>query len=687
MAVPKRKQLHDEKPSTENQSTRRATRQHPTTADDEPPKQLRSGRTRAGASEKSSDSRTSKRKSDTYVAEPRPASRDGPRRTTAIPPPSIPSSPEETARTRRTVAAPPPPQQQPQSKSTRQTRREPNAGPTSPSQPRAHPVPVETPISPPKHPLQLQREQVRLASSALPPGQPQHAVEPPNPKTSQQSRILPGQTSPEKTLASSVAKPRSAVKTTPKRQSRPLKPPSTPGPDRNIDKVFLGNICFRAWYPSYYPKEVLADSAGNAGPEKDGQPTRQVGKVGGGKHAAPQPILERLLVCPCCFKYSRELATWWEHIRYCERKAHVPGRKVYTHPRTGVRQPRTHQAGGSDTATADTGKARRKGHVHEEAKPDPSAVSLDSEGEWSVWEVDGEKDGLFCQNLSLFAKLFLDNKSVFFDVTGFNYFLLVYTPKLALDGSRKEYPDPALGEGAPPAIARPQIVGFFSKEKVSWDNNNLACILVFPPWQRKGLGSLLMGVSYAISRREGVLGGPEKPISELGRKGYNRFWAGEIARWLLSLPASAPRAEKRRAAKDDKADHEVLVDIADCSEATWIVPEDCLQILRDMGLVEEAGLGPAKRSQNGTASSSDDPKHHGTADHSNHASSKSAATGSSHGGTGGEGEDVVKLVPRVRLDKAAVQKWVETHRISLERTCDPDGFIPGYAIRNLDDFE
>lgn len=125
---------------------------------------------------------------------------------------------------------------------------------------------------------------------------------------------------------------------------------------------------------------------------------------------------------------------------------------------------------------------------------------------------------LFCQNLSLFAKLFLDNKSVFFDVTGFNYLLLVYTPKVALDGASKEYTNPQLPEGAAPSIARPQIVGFFSKEKVSWDNNNLACILVFPPWQRKGLGSLLMGVSYAISKREGVLGGPEKPISELGRK-------------------------------------------------------------------------------------------------------------------------------------------------------------------------
>lgn len=102
---------------------------------------------------------------------------------------------------------------------------------------------------------------------------------------------------------------------------------------------------------------------------------------------------------------------------------------------------------------------------------------------------------LYSQNLSLFAKLFLDTKSVFFDVTTFLYYLLVYR-------------DPYAGKSAPP-----QVVGFFSKEKLSWDNNNLACILVFPPWQRKGFGQVLMEVSYVLSKREGRLGGPEKRMS------------------------------------------------------------------------------------------------------------------------------------------------------------------------------
>lgn len=252
---------------------------------------------------------------------------------------------------------------------------------------------------------------------------------------------------------------------------------------------------------------------------------------------------------------------------------------------------------------------------------------------------------LFCQNLSLFAKLFLDNKSVFFDVTGFNYFLLVYTPGPP-DASKSPSPQSTLNP------SRPRILGFFSKEKVSWDNNNLACILVFPPWQRKGLGSLLMGVSYAISRREGILGGPEKPISDLGRKGYKRFWAGEIARWLLSLPPP------------EKPEGEFVVSIDDCSKDTWIVPEDCLLVLREMGLVEEAGLGPEKREVGNLKDEAE-----------------TSTEGHAAVGADVEMKDV-KLVSRVRIDKAAVRKWVESHRIKLERTCDPDGFVQGYAIRS-----
>jgi GNAT superfamily N-acetyltransferase len=201
----------------------------------------------------------------------------------------------------------------------------------------------------------------------------------------------------------------------------------------------------------------------------------------------------------------------------------------------------------------------------------------------------------------------LDNKSVFFDVQGFNYFLLVHT---SLPSS--------------PTPGAQQIVGFFSKEKMSWDNNNLACILVFPPWQRKGLGALLMGVSYSIARREGILGGPEKPISELGMKGYKRYWGAEIARWLLDVKES------------DKKKGRGMVDVLMCSRETWILPEDCLVVLREMGVVEKAGKGKG-------------------------------------------------TVERVRVDKVKVREWVETTGLNLDRVVFEEGFVEGYAEKETEE--
>lgn len=210
---------------------------------------------------------------------------------------------------------------------------------------------------------------------------------------------------------------------------------------------------------------------------------------------------------------------------------------------------------------------------------------------------------MFCQNLSLFAKLFLDNKSVFFDVYGFNYFLLVHTS---------------------PTTGNQQIVGFFSKEKMSWDNNNLACILVFPPWQRKGLGTILMGVSYEISRREEILGGPEKPISDLGKKGYKRYWGAEIARWLLEVKET------------DRKKGRGMVSVEKISKETWIHGDDCLPVLRAMGIVEKAGRGKG-------------------------------------------------TVERVRIDKAKVREWVHHQRLDLERVVDTNGFLEGAYKRDLEE--
>ncbi|KAF4973580.1 hypothetical protein FZEAL_9281 [Fusarium zealandicum] len=583
-------------------------------------------------------------------------------RETAIPPPEIPSiswrktaSPEQK-RARAPTSRPQPP----------------------PSQTVAGPVPPQTQTSPPVlrwAPLEQPGPAIRptppaMASIAAP--WPTNAGRPPSDLVAPEITYhVPHSTHRTSALVRphgpTAHPPRILERPPPPTTITPVFPPKPPVPsplrplpraDRNIDKVVLGNICFSTWYPSYYGKEVLGDASGHVGKDgsKDagGKDQNSGGKSSARKDRDHLPLLGRLYVCPSCFKYSKELVAWWGHVRVCEKRTQPPGRKVYVHPqgRRKVLVPNDNRG---------SGPKRRRG----EGNIRYVEQIVQDEGEWSIWEVDGETDGLFCQNLSLFAKLFLDNKSVFFDVTGFNYFLLVYTPPATPCSTGAALSlAPASTQDQPPT---PQITGFFSKEKMSWDNNNLACILVFPPWQRKGLGALLMGASYEISRREGILGGPEKPISDLGKKGYKRYWTGEIARWLLSIDAT-------------ESGDEVLMDVNDCSQATWIHPDDCLQVIRDMGVAEEAGFGPGKPEDKAIDETPAEEEKKKDGDTTAPVAAAVLA----------EKEDAdkeVKMVPRVRVDKQAVRRYVAEHRVSLERMCDAAGFVEGYAIKTPADEE
>lgn len=78
-------------------------------------------------------------------------------------------------------------------------------------------------------------------------------------------------------------------------------------------------------------------------------------------------------------------------------------------------------------------------------------------------------------------------------------------------------------------------VGYFSKEKFSSKRYNVSCIVTLPSFQRCGFGRFLIDFSYFLSRKEEIIGTPEKPLSELGKLSYLSYWKFRIFQYFDGL--------------------------------------------------------------------------------------------------------------------------------------------------------
>jgi histone acetyltransferase MYST1 len=173
----------------------------------------------------------------------------------------------------------------------------------------------------------------------------------------------------------------------------------------------------------------------------------------------------------------------------------------------------------------------------------PPGNEIYRQGNLSIFEVDGKRNKIYCQNLCLLAKLFLDHKTLYYDVEPFLFYVLTEADSRGC-----------------------HVLGYFSKEKESPDEYNLACILTLPPYQRHGYGKLLIAFSYELSKREGKTGTPEKPLSDLGLLSYRSYWTTVLL--------------------DILRQHQGNLSIKEMSEMTSITAADIVATLQHLNLIK-----------------------------------------------------------------------------------------------------
>ncbi|XP_040863182.1 putative MYST-like histone acetyltransferase 1 [Glycine max] len=111
----------------------------------------------------------------------------------------------------------------------------------------------------------------------------------------------------------------------------------------------------------------------------------------------------------------------------------------------------------------------------------PPGDEIYRSGTLSMFEVDGKKNKVYGQNFCYLAKLFLDHKTLYYDVDLFLFYVLC-----ECDDRGCHF-----------------VYFLMIKEKHSKESYNLACILTLPPYQRKGYGKFLFAFSYELSKKEG----------------------------------------------------------------------------------------------------------------------------------------------------------------------------------------
>jgi GNAT superfamily N-acetyltransferase len=304
----------------------------------------------------------------------------------------------------------------------------------------------------------------------------------------------------------------------------------------------------------------------------------------------PTSTLQKLYFCEYSLHFFKRRTQLLRHLNKCKLR-HPPGDEIYRKDNISMFEVRvllkggghfqhgTHAAShtratGLRTCSAATAAFAESHcvtlttpHTGQELRPNTCCPLV------LLWcQVDGRKEKQYCQNLCYLAKLFLDHKTLYYDVDLFLFYVLCETdsrgahivgghPVVAKQGGCGDCVQCAVAAAVlilmpehagyaqlyaaallshfppcpctlPPFVLCPPRaaaaaavcaqVGYFSKEKCSEEGYNLACILTLPCYQKKGYGKFLISFSYELSKLEGKV----SACCVYGRGGVSRLnWA------------------------------------------------------------------------------------------------------------------------------------------------------------------
>ena len=191
----------------------------------------------------------------------------------------------------------------------------------------------------------------------------------------------------------------------------------------------------------------------------------------------------------------------------------------------------------------------------------PPANEIYRHEDLSIFEVDGMASKIYCQNLCLLAKLFLDHKTLYYDVEPFLFYVLTKNDRKGC-----------------------HLVGYFSKEKSCQQKYNVSCIMTMPQYQRMGYGRFLIDFSYLLSRVEGQAGSPEKPLSDLGRISYHSYWKSTIMEYLFKSTSS--KLSIRTISKDTGMDAQDISATLQMLGMVKLKEDGHVVIVKDMTMLE-----------------------------------------------------------------------------------------------------